>query len=169
MLGAAVLITGLVGLAAYAAAGGPGPGYPVSERWIEPGVGSARGAGTIWRYRSYGRPGYGCWRFGYPCAYRWLGTGERHYRRVRYFSPPRSGPRANIASRRDRPRIRTGRHRAGYKEITMGPTRKTGAFGRRIYDGRTVTVVQPSGEFTRIAAPGRATRWVRTEALLPAK
>lgn len=169
VLGAAVLITGLAGLADYAAAGGPGPGYPVSERWIEPGVGSARGANTIWRYRSYGRPGYGCWYFGYPCAYRWFGTGERHYRRVRYFSPPRSGPRANIVSWRDTPRVRPGRHGAGYKEITVGPAPGAGAADRRIYDGRTVTVLQPSGEFTRIAAPGQATRWVRSEALLPGK
>jgi len=115
-------------------------------------------AKTLGTFRYYGRREYRCRRFSTVCY---------HYRPVYYGHYWSTEYRINdYWSARPRPLARPGRYHVGSPSVISGTVTESGKVGEPIPGAHKDVVLEQSGGFVRIVAPGHATHWVRADTLV---
>lgn len=110
-----------------------------------------------WR-RYYGRPVYRCRRFSSRCYYRRPAAYYAHYSSVGYqFYGHRSGHQT--------PPVRLGRYFVNPAAVASRNSSEPWETGARASGAQKTTVLERTGGFVRITAPGHVTRWVRADIL----
>lgn len=116
---------------------------------------------TLGTYRYYGYREYRCRKFSSVCGY---------YRPVyygHYWSIQHRIRNAEVI--RPNPPARLGYYRHGVAMADAGPGANSGTSDGYLPASQTTAAPAYFGAFTRIKAPGRATRWVHADALTETK
>ena len=116
---------------------------------------------TLGTYRYYGYREYRCRKFSSVCGY---------YRPVyygRYWSIQYQVRNAEVT--RTNPPARLGYYRLGVAMADAEPGANSGTSDGYLPASQTTAAPVHFGAFTRIKAPGRATRWVQDDALTETK
>lgn len=158
MCGALVVMLGNSGIVNTSAANGWADGGPSGPAKKQSDPGYAETGRTSGTFRYYGRAEYRCRRFSFVCGYdrpaRYGHYWSRHYRGHAH-APQQAEPSARL-----------GRYIAGASPLqpVAGAT-QADPDNRQTAGGRETPAPERSGGFTRVRAPGSATRWVRSDTL----
>lgn len=173
MLGVAAMMLGAIGVFSADAADDRRARYLPDPPRVTSVADRSGGVRFVLRQRVYGRPEYRCRPFSFNCS--WTRPFVYSHQYVSFGNRPNGGSRSapSRARRADRAfRPRTAPRRAPMITSATPPSGPvTQPDGPRTfqYEGRRVTVLDRSGGFARIEAPGNATRWVRASVLSPVK